>query len=178
MGNWKEGRMKRSNLIYLGPNDLERFWEKVDRRGDDECWRGLGATGKQTGYRTFYLHGEYYAAHQISYIIEHGEVPENRWILHNCDHRWCVNNKKCLFAGTPQRNSLDRESRSVNLHPIGGHINVGSSNGQAKLTEAKVIEIHRLRDNGVSQRVVAETFGVSQSLIYMIMTGLRWSHVK
>lgn len=29
----------------------ERFWEKVDKRGADECWVWLGATIKPSGGR-------------------------------------------------------------------------------------------------------------------------------
>lgn len=45
----------------------ERFWSKVDKNGDDQCWLWMG--GKTTkGYGTFMLHpGKLVMAHRYAY---------------------------------------------------------------------------------------------------------------
>lgn len=53
----------------------------------------------------------------------------------------------------------------------------GESNGAARLTDRDVVEIRALLKQGVYQRVIADTFGVSQSLISLINLGRAWAHI-
>ena len=57
------------------------------------------------------------------------------------------------------------------------HSKKGSENGRAKLTEKDVFNIKALL-NYLSQREIAEMFGVSKSTISAIKTGTNWSKMK
>jgi len=49
---------------------------------------------------------------------------------------------------------------------------------KAKLKEADIPEIRKLLDLGISQRLIALKYGVSQSLISRIKLGKNWQHVE
>jgi hypothetical protein len=53
----------------------------------------------------------------------------------------------------------------------------GEKHSQARLTEAKVREIRRLRATGVPQRELAKRFGVCRTNITMICLRKLWDHV-
>ena len=64
----------------------DRFWSRVDRRGDDECWQWLGSTnGGEYGK----LGKDY--AHRLSYEMAHGPIPDGLQVDHLCRNRGCVN---------------------------------------------------------------------------------------
>jgi hypothetical protein len=48
----------------------------------------------------------------------------------------------------------------------------------AKLTDEKVRIVRSLLGQGVEQRTIAETVGISQTQIWRIKVGLSWAHVK
>ena len=55
----------------------------------------------------------------------------------------------------------------------------GEKNGQAKLTDAQVLEILRkVKIEGAKRKEVAEEFGVSLSAVYFICTGRNWASVS
>ena len=54
----------------------------------------------------------------------------------------------------------------------------GERVGGSRLREEDISEIFRLRESGMSQRSIAERFGVSRSNIGWIVTGKSWAHVS
>ena len=85
---------------------VARFWAKVDRRSDDECWRWMAS--KQDGYgRLKDAIGVVVRAHRFAYELLVGAVPEGMQVDHrchneaaargecdggsSCPHRACVN---------------------------------------------------------------------------------------
>ncbi len=70
--------------------DLARFWSKVDRRGDDECWLWLGQLDRR-GYGRMWLQGKKRGAHRISYWFFRGEPTDGLVIDHLCRTPSCVN---------------------------------------------------------------------------------------
>jgi hypothetical protein len=71
-----------------------RFWDKVDRRGPDECWPWTaGCTGD--GYGSFRPGGRgvpCVGAHIVAYELLIGPVPDGMTLDHVvCHRRDCVN---------------------------------------------------------------------------------------
>jgi hypothetical protein len=53
----------------------------------------------------------------------------------------------------------------------------GERNSRSKLTDATVIEMFRLRSEGMSGKEIAERIGTSQGNVSMILARKKWSHV-
>lgn len=56
--------------------------------------------------------------------------------------------------------------------------NVGSSNGMAKLTEAKVNQIRFMFADGIPITELAKLYGVTKSNIWYVVRVRTWKHVK
>lgn len=78
----------------MGIISLEnRFWDKVDKRGPDECWNWL-ASVLDTGYGQFALGKKCdggISAHRMMYQLTKGDIPQGLVIDHLCRNRKCVN---------------------------------------------------------------------------------------
>jgi hypothetical protein len=95
---------------------------------------------------------------------------------HSCDNPRCINPAH-LWEGTQEENIADcvkKGRQNLVLPPV----RLGSKHAQAKLTEADIPEIRKLLDLGISQRLIALKYGVSQSLISRIKLGKNWQHVE
>jgi hypothetical protein len=55
---------------------------------------------------------------------------------------------------------------------------IGSRNGSAKLSEADIIEIRRLRAGGEKLAAIGDRFGVAFQTVSKIINGDRWGHVN
>jgi hypothetical protein len=135
--------------------------------GPDACWLWTGLLG-ENGYGIIGINGKAYKAHRVSYFIKHGRIDKDRFVLHHCDVRSCVNPAH-LFLGTPKDNSQDavKKGRNTRLY--------GEDNGKAKLTRAEVLTIRRIcKRGGVYQKTVAKQFGVSEATVSYIVNGGRW----
>ena len=91
------------------------FWEKADRRQDDECWPWLG-TVDQNGYGRVIFMTSAIKAHRVSYEMANGPIPDGLVIMHKCDNPNCVNPNH-LEAGTQRENMIGASVRG-RLNPI------------------------------------------------------------
>lgn len=147
----------------ISQRDLNRFWSKVDRAGDDNCWLWRAAT--QKGYGRFRLNGRVVYAHRVSLII----VTDERLDLearHVCpvpvpDRRCC--NPAHLAWGTHRDNVRDI------IAARGVH-------SSARLTADAVREVRSLLGKEPIY-AIAERFGVTSGSISHIKSGRTWSHV-
>lgn len=78
---------------FIRGDDEARFWSKVNRRADGECWRW---TGTHVGsYGQFTTQGSKVGAHRFAYEILVGPIPDGMQLDHvwarGCKHRDCVN---------------------------------------------------------------------------------------
>lgn len=156
----------------------ERFWEKVDRRGDAECWPWLGATNY--GYGVIGAGGKFghtIKAHRLSWEIANGPLPKlAKWqpgqvicVCHRCDNPPCVNPAH-LFLGTRAENSADM--RAKRRHSF------GAKRYCAKITDdqaASIRERYALGD--LSQSEVGALFGLSQTTVGNIVRRRTWTHL-
>jgi hypothetical protein len=71
----------------------KRFWAKVDRRSDSECWLWLGALRSGYGHVTITRDDgrRSWYAHRVAYEMAHGEIPAGMTIDHLCRNLRCVN---------------------------------------------------------------------------------------
>lgn len=83
---------------------VERFWVKVTRAGDDECWLWTGGTAGR-GYGTFRVGSKMAYAHRISYDLAFGPIADGLDIDHLCGTPPCVNPRH-LEAVTHRENVL------------------------------------------------------------------------
>jgi len=85
-------------------NIVDRFWEKVDVRGDDECWEWKAAKSKGYG-RIGGKNNTYIEAHRLAYMLVKGDIPKGYDLDHLCKNHGCVNPNH-LEAVTHKENLL------------------------------------------------------------------------
>jgi hypothetical protein len=94
----------------------DRFWAKVIRKDDSECWEWLGAKNNR-GYGQLRVNHKSVLAHRLSVLISTGEPPpESLLVCHHCDNPGCVNPKH-LFVGTYSDNVVDMYNKGRNKTP-------------------------------------------------------------
>ena len=85
---------KHGDPLAGGPRRLateaERFWQKVDRRGPDDCWPWQGSQ-TNGGYGHFSVLDKEVMAHRWAYEEEVGPIPDGLTLDHLCRTRLCVN---------------------------------------------------------------------------------------
>lgn len=159
------------NPVHLAHGDEARFWAKVQKMGDHDCWVWTASQDKDM-YGKFRLSdGTDIRAHQYSWQLFTGRpVPKGVQVCHKCDHPYCVNPSH-LFLGTTQDNTKDRHEKGRDAR--------GEKNGGAKLTEEKVREIRELHATGnYTQTQLSNLFSIPLSTIHDIVSGMTWRHVK
>lgn len=148
----------------------ERFWEKVDVRGPDECWPWTAAVNEH-GYGVMHETGKRggpaLKAHRYSAELAGMDIV-GRAVLHSCDNPPCVNPAH-LRPGTQAENSRDMAER--------GRSTRGERSSNAKLTETDVREIRSRREAGVMLHVIAEEFGTTKANVDHIVKRRSWKHV-
>lgn len=163
--------LDRARAIWhqMKPGVSERFWSKVDVRGEDECWPWKAAERKKgDGYGAFWLDGRHQPAGRVALELSGTNVPEGMHVCHKCDNPPCCNPKH-LFVGTHQENNQDKVRKGRHAH--------GERNGNAKLTSAQVAEIRSYRPPGVKRvkpgvpQMLAERYGITRQYVSEIFKG-------
>jgi len=159
--------------LQLNRAEIEqKFWAKVDRKDESECW-GWRGSRSQKGYGRIQLYGQKIAAHRLSYMLNHGDIASDKVILHRCDNPSCVNPQH-LEVGTVRDNNLDAFSKGRNKY-VGAYVKSGEGNHKAVLTEVQAREIKRLYGaGGYSQGQLAKRFNVSRGCVWGIVSGSTW----
>ena len=154
---------------------MDKFWSKVSRGEPFECWNWQAAFYRY-GYGMFRFDGRAQAAHRVSYILAHGDIPDGLCVLHTCDNRACVNPAH-LWLGTRADNNADMRRKGRGVNPPGCD-NRGSRHGASKMTECDVLSIRqRMRDGTTTQSALAREYGVDPSAISNIVRRRNWTHI-
>jgi len=149
-----------------------RFWKKVDRSGGpDACWTWTAAKDPR-GYGRFGYEYKTYLAHRFAYELVLGPVGAGLFVCHSCDNPSCVNPGH-LFTGSHDDNMRDMSSKGRS-YPQTHESMKGEDSGNAKLTDAQVLQIRSRTDN---QTLCAKEFGVHKSLISLIRRRKAWKHL-
>jgi hypothetical protein len=136
---------------------FETFFEKAEG-----CWLWVPRSGKElTEYGSFTFRGKHYKSNRAAWLIYHGDIPKDRYVLHKCDVRNCVNPDH-LFLGTHDDNMKDMAAKRRYVLP------------NVKLTEQQVNEIRQKLAMGVTTTRLAKDFGVSATCIWYIRHGKSW----
>lgn len=145
----------------------------------DSCWLWEGGSINSSGYGYVSVNGKRVGVHRAIYEFYRRQIPDGIQVCHTCDVRLCVNPDH-LFEGTRSENALDAvaKGRYTNCAKCAPEkLPRGEANGSSKLTKRDVLTIKRTYRPGVSQRSLAERFGVTQAVISRILSGIAWSHV-
>lgn len=158
--------MSRFNYIPVPPPSEEsasRFWLKVRRGADDECWPYSGAA-TAGNYARFGV----VLAHRFAYAAATGSIPDGMDILHSCDNPICCNPAH-LSPGTHRQNMAEMAARGRRTSLT------CERSSSAKVTRADVLSIREsYAAGGVTQRDLAAQFGMSQLNISRIVRGVTW----
>ncbi len=157
----------------LSTEDIERFWEKVDRRGADECWPWKGLKNR-AGYGRINFSGKDYIAHRTAYFLHYKKDPIPLLVCHHCDNPPCCNPAHC-FKGRHVDNSADMVRKGRNAHVLKLR---HEAHPQTKLTIKKVRKIRRLYAlKRFNQYELASNFNVSRSTIADLLKFRSWRDI-
>jgi len=111
-----------------------------------------------------------HSVHRLVAIAFLGQPPEGHFVCHGPKGQQC-NEVTNLSWGTPQKNQKDRFRDGTDSR--------GEKCNLAKLNETQVREIRRLLEStSMTQKEIAEMFGVSRGNIHNINARKTWGHLE
>lgn len=145
--------------------ELERFWNKVEIKGPDECWPWIAGTSNQ-GYGKFYVDGRTVGAHRYSLALVTGRLVDGVFACHRCDNRVCVNPNH-LFLGNALENNRDASIKKRNMY--------GNNHNRSKLTSDVVTDCRKeYASGGATYKELAQKHGVSRTAMQLALQGKTW----
>ncbi len=146
-----------------------RFWAKVEK--GEGCWNWTASTQKG-GYGQFGIRAlrvsNFKATHVALWLATGEWPPAGVSVCHACDNPKCVRPDH-LFLGTPTENMQDSSQKH--------RIQNGRRHWNARLTEAQVLEVRRLKADGLRNCEIVRKTGLTDRLVSRIVTGSRWKHL-
>lgn len=76
--------------ILFSAASMDRFWSRVDQKGQDFCWHWLGPINSN-GYGRFHAEGRSVMAHRVPVWLSGKLIPSGMEVDHICKNRRCVN---------------------------------------------------------------------------------------
>lgn len=155
------------------------FWEKVERKTNDECWLWTGAVSSH-GYGTVGWDGAMCLAHRVAAFLS-GKLATPFWVpsrtdktlvLHHCDNPLCCNPAH-LFTGNFADNSHDCLTKHRHRTAC------GERHHSAKLNPQLVKEIRdQFAYEYASLADLARKHGVSNTAIAKVVYGESYKQVS
>jgi len=149
-------------IPQLTAEEAERFWSKIDRRGEDDRWEWRRSTNNK-GYGRIRIRRQCYLAHRLAYALTLGD-PGEMVVCHTCDNPLCCNPRH-HWLGTQAENAADMVAKGLSAS--------AENHSQAKLTAAAIQVIRESRDY---HRNIARQHGISLTAVHLIKSGAHWSH--
>jgi hypothetical protein len=138
-----------------------RFWAKVDKRGEDECWEWKAARSK-ANYGLF-SSNEFATsqAHRVAWMLANeSEIPPGMVMMHKCDNPPCCNPNH-LRPGTSAENSTDKAAKDR-----------GRSQRALNLTYDQAMEYrNRVLTGDLLMADVARETGLSHTIVSRLLRG-------
>jgi len=154
---------------------FERFWRLVEPGKPEDCWVWQGGK-ERNGYGRISDVGEKgnnYYAHRASWELTYGPIPEGMYCLHKCDNPSCVNPNH-LWLGTYKDNMQDCSQKNR----LGGSVQKGENNYNAKLTPSDVIQMRRMYYRGEGTITeLARSWGINFNSAKPAILGITWKHI-
>lgn len=147
-------------------NELQ---QAINQAVPEKCW--LWPHGQcGTGYAQVTFRGRLRRANRVVCELVHGPAPTDKHqAAHLCGKRLCINHHHLAWK-TRSENEADKLLHGTRLR--------GEKSATAKLTEAQVRDILRLRAEGLTMRILAGRFGVAPSTIQSIVERRNWRHLE
>jgi len=166
---------KTKPIPNLTPEEKARFWSKVDRRSENECWEWQGSLNRnRTGYGQVHLRPfGTFSAHRVAFALAKDDAGELE-VLHTCDNPRCCNPRH-LVSGTQAENIADMVSKGRWRAPAPDTAPQGIAHYQAKLTPADIRAIRSAR--GLNLSDLGRLFGVAAATIRDVLHRRTWKHV-
>ena len=147
----------------------ERFWEKVDKKSDDECWNWLGArrnNGDTAG--SFWDGNRVTHAITFSYELRYGVIQKDKYenfqLRHTCDNVLCVNPLHIIF--------LDKKKQLVREKQIKKRIDARKIRVSRLYNDSDCYEIKWLYEmRGMKQSDIADLFDIDFTNVCRIING-------
>lgn len=87
--------IEKKNDVPYDENFLVRFWEKIDKKSDNECWKWIACKNKSgyglISYREKTGRDVSLVASRVAYQIYNGKIPSRGAIHHSCGNSDCCN---------------------------------------------------------------------------------------
>jgi hypothetical protein len=132
------------------------------------CWIWRGDLNNRGYGKVMYRSGPRRVsrgAHQLSYEMFKGPIPDDLCVLHTCDQKPCIQPVH-LYIGTNGKNTQDALERGQ--HPI------GERHGRTPLLEA---DVRMIRASDESHAELGRRYGVTPQSIAAIRYGKTWKHI-
>ncbi len=140
-----------------------RFWGKVEK--GDGCWlwkAGFRRNERGNDYGQFFFDGKNIPAHRMVLMLSGVILRSEDVVAHHCDNPPCVRPDH-LFVTTSQGNTADRYAK--------GRSASYERNGNAKLSDEQVASLRRWAAKGAGALSLAESFGISRTHVWRLVTG-------
>lgn len=138
-----------------------------------KTWKRLKPGSDRTGHYYICLYRDYCKIYRYVHdlVLESfiGPRPEGMQGCHFPDRSPSNNHITNLRWGTAAENAADKS--------IHGTLLKGEMHGNAKLNNALVLEIRRLRTAGMSLAVISREMKISRTQVHNVVSGRTWSHV-
>jgi hypothetical protein len=167
-------------LIYLSPQDENRFRQKFVPAVANDCWTWNG-TFLKTGYGQFARSmasirqdggPRTVKASRIAFCLANqiaiDGIPADKVVMHLCDNPACVNPKH-LHLGTQAENVADQMSKGRRLR--------GEQIHQHRLRAKDIPSIRARIRAKEPYSSIAKSLGVHTATIGYIATGRNWAHI-
>ena len=139
--------------MYLSNSDVDKFWSKVDKLSENECWEWVG--GKRGRCGIMKIGNKTVSAHRLSFFIHNKGIDDFLQVRHICDNPPCVNPNH-LTQGSAKKNSDDKLHRNRHTY---------------KFSNEEVLEMRSLPMTSTICRELSRIHNVSATSIRNMLTG-------